>query len=944
MGEIKDSFLSGFRAGGAVGGAIGDFLAALSDGSMRMRPISPARERKETIKLHKKVAALYKASPLSEVDPTDIAVKLAAEACRRAQREPASAILEALYEAICKLMTDSGLWGVPAIDWSHEFDLEESINLRRFLQAQKRFFSEFDRHFEIWTEKVARIFGGILGYFPDGIIAEDDPGTSSGQSFKITLVEVADDPADIIERLLVTIFDDDIVEARLFEDIRGQVDKNLLAVSGIDPKEQHRTTKTVLLPTKAKDKTGTELAKLYLRGTPFLNFLTYPCAFGIPLSSRFEHCVIVGGSGHGKTQLLQLLIHDDLLQAREDKLGLCVIDSQGDLLKTISHLAYFSPKAEKSLADKLVLIDPNDTAYPVCLNMFDMKMERLGELDEVERERILNATVALYEYMFGALLGAELTQRQGVIFKYLARLMMVIPGATVHTLRALMEDARPFRPYVAQLEGTTRAFFETQFFSKSFEPTKKQILTRLWGVLSNTTFDRMFSHERNKVDLFDAMQSGKVVLIHTAKDLLQKDGCQILGRFFIAMLGQATLQRAAVPEQERLPFFVYIDEAHEYFDERIEDLVNQARKYKVGLTLAMQNLDQLGTKLSATVLSSTSIKLAGGVSSKDAAVFAREMQCTPEFIRQTRKTKSHTSFACYVRNISQQPVKLSVPLGVMERKAVIKEADYQALIALNRERVAAPRTAIQEKWLPTEQTVGDAAGVAENLRLAVHVEKESFPAAPSSPEGTVRQEVVVSEIPRAEVPASPPIEKPQRRAPVEPAPLGRGGKEHKYLQGIIKQMGQERGYRAIIEKPVLDGSGSVDVSLERNGAKIACEISITTAPEQELGNIQKCLAAGYEQVILLSSEKKHLNKMKQFVASALEQNQLDKVLYYLPDDFIAYLDEMEMPEYTEQTVRGYKVKVQYQTLSEADKAARRKAIAETILQSVRRLRTRHHVD
>ncbi len=70
--------------------------------------------------------------------------------------------------------------------------------------------------------------------------------------------------------------------------------------------------------------------------------------------------------------------------------------------------------------------------------------------------------------LFGDMLGAELTQKQGVVFRYLARLMVSIPGATIHTLMQLMEDGRPFKPQMAQLEGSARYFFETEFFHPSF--------------------------------------------------------------------------------------------------------------------------------------------------------------------------------------------------------------------------------------------------------------------------------------------------------------------------------------------------------------------------------------------------------------------------------------------------------------------------------------------
>jgi hypothetical protein len=172
-----------------------------------------------------------------------------------------------------------------------------------------------------------------------------------------------------------------------------------------------------------------------------------------------------------------------------------------------------------------------------------------------------------------ALLGAALTQRQGVIFRYLARLMMVVPGATIHTLMDFMQEPDSVRPHLSKLDDPiTRRFFETQFFSKAFDDTRQQILTRLWGVLSNRTLARMFEGKRNKVNLFDSMGRGSIILIHTAKDLLKQEGCEILGRFFIALIAQAAQERASIPPEQRTPTFVYIDEAHDYFDESMENL------------------------------------------------------------------------------------------------------------------------------------------------------------------------------------------------------------------------------------------------------------------------------------------------------------------------------------------------------------------------------------
>jgi len=588
---------------------------------------------------------------------------------------------------------------------------------------------------------------------------------------------------------------------------------------------------------------------------------------------------IVGGTGHGKTQLLELLIHQDLRETAngDTKLSLCVIDSQGDMLHTLSHLKVFSQSAPASLADRLVLIDPTDTAYPVCLNMFDFNVRGMSNLRDLDRERILNATVELYEYLFGALLGAELTQRQGVIFRYLARLLMVIPGANVHTLRLLMEDGEPFREHIEKLEGSAKAFFDTQFFSRSFEPTKKQILARLWGVLSNPIFDRMFSHERNAIDLFEALQSGKIVLVNTAKELLQKEGSQILGRFFIAMIAQAVLKRAVVPKDERVPSFIYIDEAHEYFDEKIEDLLNQARKYRVGITLAHQNLDQLSRKLEAMIMASTSVKLVGGVSAKDAGEFAREMHCTGEYIQDTRKTKHASTVACYVRNVTSHPLKVSIPLGAVESEPAMSESDYESLLAENRARYCAPAVFPKEREKRASRPQQKTATVLEESL------EDAVPLPVAIPEIMVRAESIPSKAQTVETPL--PTTVPRPKPPPVVAPLGRGGREHKYLQGVIKQLAESRGFRATIEEEILEGGGSIDIALHKGDTRIACEISVTSTPEQELGNVRKCLEAGYTQVVLLSSEKKQIAKLKKSLSERLTRDELGKVLFFLPEEF-----------------------------------------------------------
>ena len=85
----------------------------------------------------------------------------------------------------------------------------------------------------------------------------------------------------------------------------------------------------------------------------------------------------------------------------------------------------------------------------------------------------------------------------------------------------------------------------------------------------------------------------------------------------------------------------------------------------------------------------------------------------------------------------------------------------------------------------------------------------------------------------------------QQVARPEPSSPGRGGAQHKYLHQLVKRLAESQGYRATIEKEILGGVGKIDIALEQDEEKIACEISVTSSGRHELGNVQKCLAAGY---------------------------------------------------------------------------------------------------
>ncbi|WP_299829321.1 type IV secretory system conjugative DNA transfer family protein [uncultured Roseobacter sp.] len=469
-----------------------------------------------------------------------------------------------------------------------------------------------------------------------------------------------------IDRIVAPFFQD--TGYNHFKALRDTLDRNL--------RQTHRTN-----PVYPADYKGDDAVETYFKGTQLLDLFSLKTPFSIPDELRFEHMHVVAGSGHGKTQTLQYLIAQDLPDVAEGRKSAVVIDSQGDLIRTILATKHLPP-------EQIVLIDPEDIAFPVCLNLFSVGMERLDGYSPLERERLTNSIIELYDFVLGSLLSAGMTAKQSVVFRYVTRLMFHIPDATIHTLQELLEPdgTKQYAEYIAKLEGTPRRFFETEFDSKEFNTTKTQVLRRLYGVLENQTFERMFSNPQSKFDMFTELNAGKLILINTSKSLLKEQGTEIFGRFFIALITQAAQERATIPDWDRLPVHVYIDEAQDYFDANIGIILSQARKYRVGLTMAHQFLGQLSSGLPDAMEANTSIKLAGGVSAKDARALASQMSADAEMIQRQPKG----TFATFLRGLTQKAVPIAFPFFVLEKLPKTTKEERAAILQHSREAYAEP--------------------------------------------------------------------------------------------------------------------------------------------------------------------------------------------------------------------------------------------------------------
>ncbi|MFN3658189.1 MAG: hypothetical protein ACK4UO_13110 [Pseudolabrys sp.] len=395
-----------------------------------------------------------------------------------------------------------------------------------------------------------------------------------------------------------------------------------------------------------QDYSGTDMAEQFLRDTPLLKLFQVPVPYKLDPKIRFEHTWIIANSGHGKTQLIQHLISYDL----KEKASVIVIDSQQKLVDNIASL---------DLGDRLVLIDPT-VAVP-AINLF-----KLGSGDA-------NQTLEMYRFMFGSLLDSAMTDNQRTLFDNAALLLAHVPNATFMDFYKLM-DGEDYSRYYDKLDAIGRRFFERDFSTKGpdgYEANRKQIIRRLNTLMRTYPFTQMFAQSESKIDLEREMNAGKVILINTSTAKLGREGSKFFGRFFLALIANATTQRQH--QSNPLPVYCYVDEADQYAkdDPTIQDLLARARKNNVGLILAHRWLEEMGTTAKA-LESTASIIFAGGLRASDLSYMSKVMECDPKLLQGGKGT-----FAVYQRG--KPVVQLTAPFGTLEKMPRLTAEQYAAV-------------------------------------------------------------------------------------------------------------------------------------------------------------------------------------------------------------------------------------------------------------------------
>lgn len=349
-----------------------------------------------------------------------------------------------------------------------------------------------------------------------------------------------------------------------------------------------------------------------------------------------------------------------------------------------------------------------------------------------------------------------------------------------------------------------------------------------------------------------------------------------------------------------------------------------ARKYRVGLVLAHQELRQLerDPEVASAVLSNSYTRIVFRVGDADAKKLAEGFSA---FGTEDIQGLGVGEAICRVER-SDFDFNLSVPLPD-EPDAAEESRTRERVIDASRKAFATPRAEV-------EAVLRSALESQATTREPKREERQEIPPA-QSPKDDRPVEI--------KPPPSLPEEKKESKAPAAIPDMGRGGAQHQTIQQRLKAVAEGLGFRATVEKQVLDGQGSIDLALEKPGLAIACEINVTSTIDYEVGNASKCLKAGFSKIAVICPSADRLSRLAEAMKGCFSPEQASKIGFYSPDDFISYLqtatleaEPSDKPAPTEERRRGYKVKRSFVQLSPEEAKAREDSALKMLAEKMRR--------
>jgi hypothetical protein len=384
------------------------------------------------------------------------------------------------------------------------------------------------------------------------------------------------------------------------------------------------------------------------------------------------HTHIIGQTGTGKSTFLAHQMARDL----QSGAGFCLLDPNGDLANTIADTV------PPERTNDVIFIQPRDPGHAHGLNP-------LIQLTALERAalaaRIVDVIRSLNPDSWGPRLDYILTN--------CIRLLLERPNTSLIDLPRLLTD-RSFRRLLLARCGDPfiKAFFDLEydqwtekFRSEAISPIQNKV-----GQIANNPLLRHLLAHRT-LSMADIMDRRKILIVNLSKSIGQEPS-RILGGMIVAAIMQAAEARDVIPEHDRVPFKLYMDEFQNFITPTIAEALAEARKYKLSLILAHQYLHQIEA-VEAAVMANTFCKIAFRISADDAERLASPFELA----------------ARQLIDLPDYSYRTVYPMNGMPSQAALRRVEpfvpayagrIPAIVARNRARWAVPREQLEKRFTP----------------------------------------------------------------------------------------------------------------------------------------------------------------------------------------------------------------------------------------------------
>ncbi len=457
---------------------------------------------------------------------------------------------------------------------------------------------------------------------------------------------------------------------------------------------------------------------VYIAETDFRGART---RFGIKNHDRAKHVYVIGKTGMGKSTLLENMAIQDMVNGE----GMGFIDPHGG---TAEKLLDYIP--EERMKD-VIYFAPHDLDFPISFNV----MEDVGK---DQRYLVANGLMSSFKKIWPDVWSA----RMEYILNNTLLALLEYPDSTLLGVNRMLSDKHYRTKVVENLSDPSVKAFWLDEFAKYNERYMQEagdaIKNKIGQFTSNPLIRNIIGQPKSSFDIREVMDGKKILIVNLSKGRVGEQNAFLLGGMLITKIYLAAMSRASASESalKALPsFFLYVDEFQSFVNDSFADILAEARKYKLNLTIAHQYIDQMPETVQSAVFGNVGTTIAFRVGPFDAEKL--EKIFTPKFLEEDLVNLGFAQIylTLMIDGVGSPPFSAQtlppIENAMQELRAGLKERIVEA----SRQGYAHPREEVERaigEWHATALSSIEKAD-KEERKFAEH-SREEHPPRPRAPQ------------------------------------------------------------------------------------------------------------------------------------------------------------------------------------------------------------------